>query len=844
MTILFKRFCICITVLLIAFGSHQQVVAQDQDTTGIELEDPTNVFPRQFEIQNISVTGLITSRESYLISSSGLEVGNTIQIPGEDIPNAIKQIFRTGLFSDVQIYHERVSGGIDVEIAVQEQPRLQSYNIVGTSRSERRDLREKLNLLSGFAVTSSVRNQAVSTIERYFREEGYWGTEIEVIEEITDEERNRVELTFNITPGERTKVREITFSGNENFSDRKLRSAFSEIKRDRWWRIFNRHVYTEEEFEEGKRNVRQFYRDNGFRDVRFVRDSVYVDTWRHGKDGVYFEFEVEEGPQYKVRNITWEGNTVYTDDELTQTLGFYEGDVFDESRFDRNLNFRQDDGDVSSLYQNRGYLFFNVFPEIRVVGEDSLDIHLEIIEDEIATIRDVSFSGNTTTHDDVVRRNIRTVPGNNYSRSAIVRTVRELGQLGYFTPEGIEPDIIPDQEERTVDINYILDESQGSDNFEFSGGFGGRQIGVILAARVNFNNFSVQRMFESGGWDPIPSGDGQRLSLGMQVTGTGYRSYNFSFQEPWLRGRPTSLGVSLSYDFLNFDQNRRQQFGGFAGTGGTGRSNELLSASVSLGRQLSWPDDYFSQRTILKYNRFNVAGFAQFFDDGEADILSLEQVIERNSVDNPISPNTGSRFRASAEAAIPLPDFAQFYKLKTSYQHHATIIGRLVLTSTAEFGYMGYFGDSNRSNFQRFYLGGTELQQRQSFVNDNIDMRGFPGGFGGVISPVDERRNQIGGRAYNKYSFELRYPAVSSEQIQLIPYSFIDAGNAFQGMSDFDPFSVKRAAGFGARIFLPILGLIDLSYGYRLDGTIPSAESPSGLRAGEWEFLFNIGAPF
>lgn len=834
---------LCFFLLLFGLSS-QQLIAQD--TSRIEIEDPTNVFPRQYEIVDISVTGLITARENYLISSSGLSVGNEVSIPGEDIANAIKQIFRTGLFSDVEINHERVSGGVSLEIIVQEQPRLQRFEIEGVKRSHRRDLRDELNLLSGFAVTSSVRNQAVSTIERYYKDEGYWGTEVEIIEESSDDDRNRVTLTFNINPGERTKVRVIEFEGNEEFSDRKLRKEFGEIKQDRWWKIFKRHVYTEEEFEEGMNNVTQFYRDNGFRDMRFVEDSVYVDNWRRDKDGVFFNFEIEEGPQYKIRNITWDGNTVYTDDELTQTLGFVEGDVFNETRFEQNLNFRQDDGDVSSLYQNIGYLFFQAFEEVRIVGEDSLDIHIEMVENEIATIQDVSFSGNTKTHDDVVRRNIRTVPGNNYSRSAIVRTVRELGQLGYFTPEGIEPDIIPDQENRTVDINYLLDESQGSDNFEFSGGFGGRQIGVILAARINFNNFSVQRMFEPGGWDPIPSGDGQRLSLGLQVTGTGYRSYNFSFEEPWLRGRPTSLGVSISYDFLNFDQNRGQ-FGGFGGFGGgqtSGRSNELFSATVSLGKRLTWPDDYFTTRTALKYNLFNVAGFAQFFEDGEANILSVEQTLERNSTDNPISPTVGSKLTLSAESAIPLPNFAQFYKLKSSYQHHSTVVGKLVLSSTAEFGYMGYFSESNRSNFQRFYLGGTALQQRQSFVNDNIDMRGFPGGFGGVISPVDENRNQIGGRAYNKYSFELRYPAVSSEQVQLIPYTFVDAGNTFQGFTDFDPFNVKRSAGFGARIFLPILGLIDLSYGYRFDGTAPSAESSTGLLPGEWEFLFNIGAPF
>jgi len=836
-----KHLCFSIAIIFISLGTFQ--ISYAQDTTRIQIENPEDLVPRQYDIREVSVSGLVTGRESYLISSSGLRVGETITIPGEDISNAIKQIYRTSLFSDVQIFYERVAGsGVNIEIAVQEQPRLGRYEIEGVRRSHRRDLRERLNLISGLAVTSSVRSQALNTIRRYYSEEGYWGTEIEIIERPNESNPNRIDLIFQIDRGERTKVREINFIGNEEFSDRRLRKSFGTIKQDRWWRIFRRHVYTEEEYQEGIVNLQRFYRENGFRDIRIIEDSVFVDDWR-GKEGVFFNITIEEGPQYKVRNITWDGNTVYTDERLTQALGFEKGDVFNETKFDQNLNFRQDDGDIRSLHENIGYLFFQAREDIRVVGEDSLDIHFEIIEDEIATIRDVSFSGNTKTHDDVVRRTLRTIPGNTYSRSAIVRSIRELGQLGYFSPEGITPDLQPNREERTVDISYGLDETQGSDNFEFSGGFGGRQIGVILAARVNFNNFSVQRMFERGGWDPIPTGDGQRLSLGIQVTGSGFQSYNFSFTEPWLRGRPTSLGVSLSYDLLNFNQ-RRNQFFGQLPQQQTGQRNELISASVSVGRQLQWPDDFFSQRTILTYNHFNVASFGQVFEDGRADLLTVRQVLERNSTDNPISPSTGSRFSVSGEIALPIPSFAQFYKLKTSYHHHATIVGRLVLSSTVDYGYMGYFSEANRSNFQRFYLGGTELQQRQSFTNDNINMRGFPGGIGGQISPIDDLRRQTGGRAFSKYSLELRYPAVRSEQIQLIPYMFADAGNTFEGMTQFDPFNVKRAAGFGARIFLPILGLVDLSYGYRLDGTAPHTQNNTGLRPGEWEFLFNIGAPF
>ncbi|WP_234573392.1 outer membrane protein assembly factor BamA [Rhodohalobacter sp. 614A] len=834
-----KHFFFLLLLLISISFIPRQSSAQESDSTAFEIQDPTTITTREYEIREINISGLVTARETYLLSSSGLDVGDTIQIPGDDIASAIRQIYRTGIFSDVQITYEPV--GVNeaiINIVVEEEPRLQSYELRGIKRSQRRDLREQLNLLRGFAVTNSIREQALITIRRFYREKGYWGTDIEIYEEISDDERNRLTLVFDIDPGDRTKVREFNFEGNEEFSDRKLRKEFDTIKQDRWWRLFKRHVYTQEKYQEGIDNILQFYRNNGYRDVRVLEDSVYVDDWRR-KEGVYFDIQIQEGPQYHIRNIEWEGNTVYTDEELTNFLEFEKGDVFNETKFNENVEYNRSETDITSLYNNIGYLFFQIYPNMEIVQGDSLDVTFEIIEDEIATIRRVSFSGNTKTHDDVVRRTLRTVPGNTYSRSAIVRSIRELGTLGYFSPEGISPNINPNREEGTVDISYELDESQGTDNFEFSGGFGGRQIGIILSARVNFNNFSIGRVFEPGGWSPIPSGDGQKLSLGVQVTGRGYQSYSFSFTEPWLKGRPTSLGVSMSYNFYNYSNTYYGSLSQVAD-----RRNELFTTSVSLGKQLDWPDDYFSQRLILTYNRFNVRNFSGIFEDGRADILTLRGVLSRNSLNNPISPSAGSEFDLSAEFALPIPGFAQFYKIKTGYQHHYTIVDKLVLSGSVDYGYMGYFSDNKRSNFQRFYLGGTQIQQRQNFLNDNIDLRGYPGGQDGVISPVDENQFQVGGRVFNKYSMELRYPAVSSDQVQLIPYVFMDAGNAFNTLKEFDPFEVKRAVGFGARIFLPILGLVDLSYGYRLDGTEPSFYNQSGLQAGEWEFLFNIGTPF
>ena len=804
-----------------------------QDSTSFNIQNPLQTTPQQYEILSVEVTGLTTTREDFVINTSGLEVGTTVTIPGSDIGDAINRLNRTGLFSNIEIIDKgRTSTGINLEIRVQEQPKLQNFEIRGVKKSQRNDLRERITLMPGFAVTEAATGQAVNTIQRYYKENGYWFTNVDVSTSKTDTVRNRLTVYFDVDPGEKLEIKDISFEGNESFSDRTLRKQLDAIKEDVWWRFFSKKLYKEEEFETAKENLKSFYGENGFLDFRVTGDSVYTFPYTQRRlffltndaTGIKVNIKVQEGPQYKVREINWDGNTVYTDEQLTEALGFEEGEVFNLKKFNENTESPQNPNSISSLYQNVGYLFFQYQEELNVVNQDSIDITMNIYEDQVATVEAVEFSGNTKTHDDVVRRSLRTVPGQKYSRQNVIRTIRELGQLGYFRPEAITPNLQPDREDYTVDISYELDESQSTDNFEFSGGFGGRGIGIILSARLNFNNFSLGRAVRGEGWNPIPSGDGQKLSLGVQVTGSGYQSYNLGFQEPWLSGKPISFGTNFSYDLIKFRNSNAR--------------NELFSSSVSLGRRLKWPDDYFSQRTILSYQLYDVVGGASFLAEGTSSILSIKEVIERNSTDNPISPTTGSKFQISGEIAPPLPGFSQFYKIKTMYQNHTSLVGKLVLTNGIEYGYLGYLGTSQRSNFQRFILGGTQLQQRQSFLDDNIDLRGFPGGNTGSISPLRDGE-QVGGRLYSKYTMELRYPAISEEQVQVIPYTFFDAGNAYLDFQDFAPFEVKRSVGFGARVFLPILGLVDLSYGYRLDG-IPG----TNIRAGEWEFLFNIGAPF
>ncbi len=821
--LLLKRLLFA-TLLTFGFTSH---LLQAQD---IEITDPTTLAPAEYQIMEVTVEGNKNTREQFIKNASTLVEGSSITYPGGDkLTRAISRLYRSGLFSDIQIFvTDRTSTGISFLIKVEEQARILEYKLKGIKRSERRDLKDLLVLTPGTVITESAIGQAKNTIRRFYEDKGYWYTEIETSTKEVEGVEDRVRLIFDIKPGDRLEVKDIVFKGADEFNSRKLRRQIKPLKEDAWWKIFGKKVFKEDEFEEGKESVLTFYRENGFTDARIIKDSVY--TYEHDglfkdKTGLRVVVTIEEGPQYKVRDITWDGNTVYSNETLTQVLGFEKGDIFNQNKFEENYSFGE--SSVSSLYQNNGYLFFRAVPNVTKVAEDSLDIHFDIYEDEIATIRHVSFSGNTRTHDDVVRRTLRTTPGNRYSRDAVIRTIRELGTLGFFDPQNIQPDILPNREDKTVDINYRLDDSQSTSNFEFSGGYGGPSIGVILSARVNFNNFSLKRAFEDGGWTPIPSGDGQKLSLGVQVTGTGYQSYSFGFQEPWFQGKPTSVGVNVSYNLLNYR--------------GSTERNELFSSSISMGKRLKWPDDYFSTQSILGYQLYNIEGNSSFLADGTSSLLTFEQVLERNSVDNPISPMTGSKFTLSFEAAPPLPGFSEYYKFRTAYQHHVPVVEKLVLTSQVQYGYIGYFTDDKRSELNKFLVGGTQLQQRQSFLYDNIDLRGYPGGTTTSISPIVDGQ-KVAGTMYSKYSLEMRYPAVSNEQVQIIPYVFTDAGNSYLDFNDFDPFRVKRSAGLGVRLYLPVLGLVDLSYGYRLDGvTVPNS---TNVQPGKWEFLFNIGAPF
>ncbi len=795
------------------------------DSTSFNIQNPLDIVTSEYTIASIKVVGNKSYEDSFITTASGLTKGKTIKIPGADIGKAIKRLYQTGLFSDVEILQTSRNGTeVDLEIKVIEQPRLAHYKIEGVKRSERHDLKDRMPLLVGYALTKSSEAQTENTIKRFFAGKGYWGTKVSVKTQIIDTTQNRADAIFHVDKGKRLEIKRIRFFGNKAFSNKTLRHHLKGVKQDAWWRIFSKATFKKDKYEDAKTKLADFYKNHGYRDFYIKTDSVYIYDIGKGKKGIGIDIHVYEGPQYFIRNVTWEGNTVYTDKQLSQALDMKKGDVFDKEKFDQNTQFNKNNDDISSMYQDIGYLFAQIQPDIEVVHKDSLDIHFHITEDKIAKFRKVSISGNTRTNDNVVRRSLRTYPGDVYSRSNIMRSVRELTTLGYFSPKGINPQLDYDYQNKTADVTYDLKETTGNDNFEFSGGFGGQGIGLILSAKINFNNFSIQNLGKQ--W-PIPTGDGQKLSLGVQVTGGGYQNYSLSFNEPWFNGRPVSLGFNTSYSLYKYTDYYTN----------TPSRDEVLALGVSSSRQLTWPDDYFSQTTSLQFQKYNVQG-SFYNDNGKLSTLTLAETIARNSLDNYLNPTRGSKLSLTAELAPPLAGLSQYYKILFKYQHHMPVIGKLTFTNSMELGHMGYFGSKNQSPFERFFLGGTPLQQQQTFTRDNIDLRGYPGGYNGSISPFVNGL-PVGGTMYIKYYSEMRYPVVSNEQVQLIPYIFAAGGNAYLGFKNFDPFNIKRSAGFGLRIFLPILGMVDLSYGYRFDG-IPN----TSVKPGQWEFLFNIGPSF
>lgn len=789
--------------------------------------------PKTFEIGGITVNGADFFDHNALKSISGLKVGREIEVPGKDITDAIKKLWRQQLFSNINISIDKIEGKyLYLNISVKTMPRLSKFSIKGVKKGQVDDIRESIHLIRGKVLTDDVLMETENKIKKFYIEKGYLNATVDIKQEPDTNLSNHVVLKITIKKNKKVKIRDIYLVGNNSIKSRKLLKKMKNTKRNKGlFTMFSTSKFKEKLYEEDKRSMMSKYKEEGFRDAKITADSVYKISKKRVKIGI----TISEGNRYYFRDIRWIGNTKYKTELLDKILGIEKGDVFNQTLIDERLHQEKTGRDISSLYLDDGYLFFNINPVEVLIEDDSIDFEIRIYEGKQAVINRVSVSGNTKTNDRVIMREIRTRPGNLFSRSDIIRTHRELAQLNYFNPEAANQNISPDPENGTVDIEYLVEEKP-SDQIELSGGWGGGQIVGTLG--LSFNNFSARNLFKKGAWSPLPAGDGQRLSLRLQTTGKRYQMYSISFTEPWLGGKKSnSLTVSLYHQVTSNGENKNttDEFGNEVRNPNR-QALLMYGITVGLGKQLQWPDDYFRWYNEVSYQYYVLENWQQFFfSNGNSKNLSFKTEIARNSIDAPIYPRTGSRVSLGLEFTPPYSkfnntdyeeatidekyEFAEYHKWTFKVDWYNRLLGDLVLNTRFGYGFLGYYSSElGQSPFERYYVGGDGLSGGiQLDGREIIGMRGFENN---QLSASD------GSTVVTKYSIELRYPVTTAPTATIYGMVFAEAGNAWEEITDFQPFQVYKSVGVGVRIFMPMFGLLGVDWAYRLD-EIPGVTNPN-----------------
>jgi outer membrane protein insertion porin family len=831
------RRILIITTAIFIFSA--KLFAQGNDSDYINLN---YLSPNKYTIDKITVTGTLFMDKNILILISGLSKDQEINVPGEELRKAVEVLWKQGLFSDVKIYCTGVNGNkINLDIQLTERPRLSKYSIKGLRKAETKNVKEELDLESGQVITENLTNKTLNKIKAYFYKKGYFNALVTVKNEPDPAKAGQQIMRISVSKGPRVKVYNITIDGNEKVTDRKLLASMKKPKRKKnKLNIFASSKFIEETYNEEKPKILEKYASMGYRDAQIEKDSIYVIS----PNLVNIVIKVKEGKQYYFRDISFIGNTKYTNAELAKVLSIKKGEIFNQSKLDSRLFMNPSGYDISSLYMDDGYLFFNINPVEINVENDSIDLEVRIYEGKQATINKVMVTGNDKTSDHVILRQIRTVPGDKFSRSNIQRSIRELSQLNYFDPEKLGVNPIPNPQNGTVDIEYKVVEKP-SDQIEASGGWGGMG-GFIGTVGLSLNNFSTKRMFTKGAWDPLPAGDGQRVSLRVQSNGLGYRTYNFSFSEPWLGGkRPNSFTFSIYHSVQT-----NLFVGGFNKSDSRYQYLRTTGATISLGKFLKWPDDYFTVSNSLNYQhyKFKDNGYFGFggtsglgFTEGNANNINFQNVISRNSTDQPIFPMDGSTFTFTTQVTPPYSllrgnadyktlsaedkyKWLEYYKWKVEAIWYHKIVGKLVLASSFKFGFLNYYNkDVGYSPFERFKLGGTGLVGWNLYGSEVISQRGY-----------DQYTTGSGAVNFNKYTLELRYPISTNPSATVYVHSFLEGGNAFYSIKDYNPFKLYRTAGVGVRFFLPMFGLLGLDCGWRFDN------APNNQPISQKKFLFQF----
>ncbi len=810
-----------------------------------------------YTIDTIKVSGIKTFSDQTVISYSQLRKGQKINIPGDKISSVINKLWSLQLFSDINFYINQIEGDrVALEIEIEELPSLNKVKINGLKNTKIEPLLKETELKAGKKLSESFLANTKNYIINKFQKEGFLNTKV-AFNTIPDSiNANTFDMVVNVDLGERVKIKAINFEGNEVFNDKKLRSKLKKTKQKFPLRFWRKSKFIEEDFEEGKQNLLDFYKEKGYRDARIVGDTLV----NNEDNTISIHFDMEEGNQYYFGDISYLGNSVYTDFQLSQVLGIKKGDPYDGVLLKKRIaDDKPDANDLTNLYQNNGYLFSNINAVEVSAENDTINFEIRVSEGKLASFNKISVVGNTKTNDHVIYRELRTKPGELYSKDMVVRTVRELGQLGFFDAENINPDfknVNPNA--GTVDIEYGLVEA-GASQIELQGGYGGG--GFIGTLGLSFNNFSLKNIFNFDTYKPLPMGDGQNLSLRLQAS-QFYNTYSFSFAEPWMGGRePVQFSTSLShtvqyrYDYLTGRADESQYF-------------QISGLTLGLAKRLKRPDDFFTLSQAIAYQYYDLNNYYTglfTFGDGSANNLTYTVSLSRNNTfTNPIFPVGGSKFTISGKFTPPYslingidfsnlenrkefqlpngdPDKAkidqekfrwlEYYKLKFSGEWYTSIIGKLVFKAQTDFGFIGAYNQERGSiPFERFYLGGDGMQSYALDGRETIALRGYKN---------QSLSSRDGSLLYNKFTFELRYPITLKPSASIFALSFLESGNGYNSFRDFNPFNSKRSAGMGVRIFMPAFGLLGIDFGYGFDSSNLNNDNANG-----WETHFIIGQQF
>lgn len=843
-----KTWSIVITVcLFFTFNNIQSQVIEQPSAVNYEI-------PVKYEIGGIRFAGVQYLDESILTNIAGIQVGDSVFIPGEKITQAIQKLWDQGLFSNVSIELEKVVNKTAfIIINLSERPRLSKFSFNGISKGEADDIREKIHLIRGNQVTDNTLSSTRYIIKKFFYEKGYYNATVKANQIPDTALANHILLVYDIVKGKKFKISNISFIGNNIEKNKKfcdstkvltdkgflffnaspyinLQHAMKETKVKHWYRIFKTSRYFEDKYADDKQKIIDKLNNYGFRDAVIVKDTVFIT----GEKTLGLKIWVNAGNKYFFRNIKWIGNSKYSTDTLSHFLAIKKGDVYNQKLLeDRLLN---DPNSISSLYQDNGHLFFTASPvETQIVG-DSIDLEIRIYEGKLATINKIKITGNTKTNEHVIRREIFTKPGQLYSKADVIRTIRELSTLGYFDPEKLDVKPNPNPADGTVDIEYIVEEKP-SDQIELSGGWGSNMIVGTLG--ITFNNFSARNFFNKKAWTPLPSGDGQRLSLRVQTNGIYYQAYTASFVEPWLGGKkPNSLQLSTYYTIQSNGLTKSD----------SRQAMKIFGVSAGLGRRLAWPDDYFQLYNELSYQNYLLDNYRSngfSFTDGESKNISFKTTFERNSIDQPIYPRRGSSVSLSLQLTPPYSllssrdyttmsdkekyKWIEYNKWTFQSSFLTKLAGDLILNTRIEFGFLAMYNkDYGYSPFEGYNVGGDGLMTYNLYGKETIALRGYGNG---SLTPL------AGGHVYNKYTFEIRYPLSLNPNATLYVLAFTEGGNCFTNFNEFQPFDIKRSAGVGIRIFLPMFGKLGVDWGYGFDDAVQPGENHS-------QFHFIIGQNF